>query len=69
VIGYAYSGPEQWKSIPEIEKLLERAEVAGIVTQWGADSRFVWFNGRPCAELRAVRDAVSAMPGAFPEKR
>ncbi len=60
VIGYHFEGRID---VPHAERLLARALVAGIVTQYVAkhyaDADRVWFNGPPCADLRAVRHAIA----------
>jgi hypothetical protein len=45
-----------------MERILVRATKLGIVTEYDTGrGRVVWFNGRPGAALRAVRDQVQAL--------
>lgn len=36
---------------------------AGTISEWGSDAAFVWFQGKPGAELRAVRDLLVSHGG------
>jgi hypothetical protein len=60
VVSYAFQGMDAY----EAEKLLKACPA---VTQFDFSARgehFVWFNGIPGEELRAVRDKIAALPGA-----
>ncbi len=47
-----------------IEKVLEKAKAAGVVTQYDTGrGELVWFNGRPGRALREVRNRVLALLG------
>ena len=59
VVGYRYEGAFHETTM---ETLLEKAQAAGIVTQFDTGrGQLVWFNGPPGAALRKVRDQVKAI--------
>lgn len=59
VIGYAFEGEFDET---EMERILQKAELAGIVTQFDTGrGSMVWFNGHPGAELRRVRQECVAI--------
>lgn len=63
VTGYYYEVPDGFDEY-EVEKVLARAVADGAVTEFDTGrGRIVWFNGKPSAELRSVRDRVVAMLG------
>lgn len=62
IVGYRFEGHFDQLAA---EKVLQRAEKAGVITQgvakMYADGGVVWFDGWPGAELRAVRDQIEEM--------
>ena len=38
--------------------LIAPAVRSGVISGWGSDEGFVWFNGKPGGALRAVRDLL-----------
>ena len=62
VVGYRYGA--QRFDLVRVEQLLQAALNNGVVTQFVAkryvDEDVIWFNGRPCKALRAVRNEVLA---------
>lgn len=58
VVGYKFEG--DYLEGP-LEKMLEKAVKAGVVTQFDTGrGHLVWFNGPPGAALRKLRDEVEA---------
>ncbi len=64
VVGYRFGGDID---LVRVTKLLDRALVAGVVTQFDSNKSMthgqdvVWFNGRPGAAMRSLRAQIEAL--------
>lgn len=59
VTGYRYEGSFKES---DVEKILEAAQKAGVVTEFDTGrGNLVWFNGPPGPEMRKLRDQIKAI--------
>jgi hypothetical protein len=59
---YSFRKEEDEFSESAMEKILEPAKRAGIITQYDTGrGRLVWFEGTPGPEIRALREKVQAL--------
>lgn len=63
VVGYRWEAAAPLPNLRAVDRILDAAVVAGVVTQWDRDECFLWVNGTPGAALREVRRAVAALIG------
>jgi hypothetical protein len=65
VVGYRWEAAAPLPDLRAVDRILDAAVVAGVVTQWDRDRNdcFVWLNGTPGPALREVRRRVAALIG------
>ena len=64
-VSYQWHSPKGLSHEPEATAALAAAQRAGVVAQWDGDTSWhtVWLTGWPGAELRALRDRLTAWWG------